>query len=76
MCLKFNLLLLRKGNFFVVDLVSLEKVYNKAVSGVGRSRSYACHKAEESPGSTETRCWITSSGRDPRESATENIPQK
>src|SRR6185295_4979915 len=30
--------------------------------------------AEESPGSTETRCRITSGGGDPRESATENRP--
>ena len=29
---------------------------------------------EESPGSTETRCRITSGGGDPRESATENKP--
>ena len=29
---------------------------------------------EESPGSTETRCRITSGGGDPRESATENRP--
>ncbi len=30
--------------------------------------------AEESPGSTETRCRITSGGGNPRESATENKP--
>jgi len=30
--------------------------------------------AEESPGSTETRCRITSGGGDPRESATESKP--
>jgi len=29
---------------------------------------------EESPGSIGIRCWITSSGGDPRESATEKIP--
>jgi len=29
---------------------------------------------EESPGSIEIRCWITSSRGNPRESATENIP--
>ena len=29
---------------------------------------------EESPGSTEEQCRITSGGGDPRESATENIP--
>src|SRR5581483_10505290 len=33
-----------------------------------------CRKAEESPGSTETRCRITSGGGDPRESATESKP--
>jgi hypothetical protein len=31
-------------------------------------------KIEESPGSTEIKCWITSSRGNPRESATENIP--
>ena len=31
---------------------------------------------EESPGSTETRCRITSGGGDPRESATENRPPR
>src|SRR5438067_1946742 len=31
-------------------------------------------RGEESPGSTETRCRITSGGGDPRESATENKP--
>ena len=31
---------------------------------------------EESPGSTRARCWITSSGGNPRESATENIPPR
>src|SRR5215469_857111 len=31
-------------------------------------------RGEESPGSTETRCRITSGGGDPRESATENRP--
>jgi hypothetical protein len=31
-------------------------------------------EGEESPGSTETRCRITSGGGDPRESATENRP--
>ena len=29
---------------------------------------------EESPGFTGSGCWITSSGGDPRESATENKP--
>jgi len=32
------------------------------------------HRAEESPGSMETRCRITSGGGDPRESATESKP--
>jgi len=31
-------------------------------------------RGEESPGSTETRCRITSGGGDPRESATERKP--
>ena len=34
----------------------------------------ASFEAEESPGSMETRCRITSGGGDPRESATENKP--
>ena len=34
----------------------------------------AAAKAEESPGSTETRCRLTAGGGDPRESATENKP--
>lgn len=29
---------------------------------------------EESPGSIKAGCWLTASGGDPRESATENIP--
>jgi len=33
-----------------------------------------CGRAEESPGSMETRCRITSGGGDPRESATESKP--
>ena len=42
----------------------------------GRSRK--CRKAarEESPGSTEKRCRITSGGGDPRDSATENRPPR
>jgi len=36
-------------------------------------RFFAC-KEEESPGSIETRCQITSGGGDPRDSATENKP--
>ena len=31
-------------------------------------------KVEESPGSTETRCRLTTGGGDPRESATERKP--
>src|SRR5690349_11273377 len=34
----------------------------------------AAMRLEESPGSTETRCRITSGGGDPRESATESTP--
>jgi hypothetical protein len=37
-------------------------------------RMAAAFKAEESPGSTETRCRTTSGGGNPRESATENKP--
>lgn len=39
-------------------------------------RSGKCRKAagEESPGSIDIRCRITSGGGDPRESATENEP--
>ena len=41
---------------------------------------YSCTVAaimgEESPGSSKERCQITSGGRNPRESATENIPPK
>ncbi len=37
----------------------------------GRRRFF---EAEESPGSIETRCRITSGGGNPRESATENKP--
>jgi len=33
-----------------------------------------CEGAEESPGSTRTRCRLTAGGGDPRESATENKP--
>lgn len=37
-------------------------------------RMAAAFAAEESPGSMETRCRITSGGGNPRESATENKP--
>ena len=37
----------------------------------GKDRKVA---GEESPGSTDVRCRITSGGREPRESATENRP--
>ena len=37
-------------------------------------RTAVAFEAEESPGSTETRCRITSGGGDPRESATESKP--
>jgi len=37
-------------------------------------RMAAAFAVEESPGSTETRCRITSGGGNPRESATENKP--
>ena len=37
-------------------------------------RMAAAFSAEESPGSTETRCRIASGGGDPRESATESKP--
>lgn len=40
----------------------------------GQSLSQTCFGMEESPGSTETRRWITSTRRKPRESATESIP--
>jgi hypothetical protein len=41
----------------------------------GRAAAGAFSDAlEESPGSTKTRRWITSSGGDSRESATENKP--
>lgn len=40
----------------------------------GRRRITRKGAGEESPGSTEPRCRITSGGGDPRESATENRP--
>jgi hypothetical protein len=40
----------------------------------GRARNRRKAAVEESPGSTETRCRITSGGGDPRESATESRP--
>ncbi len=40
----------------------------------GRSVSVCVSGGEESPGSMEIRCRITSGGGDPRESATESIP--
>jgi hypothetical protein len=39
-------------------------------------RMAAALTAEESPGSTETRCRITSGGGNPRESATEKKPPR
>ena len=35
---------------------------------------FSARRGEESPGSTETRCRITSGGGDPRDSATEMTP--
>jgi hypothetical protein len=44
------------------------------LAGQPRSASAERPRGEESPGSTETRCRITSGGGDPRESATESRP--
>jgi hypothetical protein len=40
----------------------------------GRFAGVAYHGGEESPGSMEARCRITSGGGDPRDSATESKP--
>jgi hypothetical protein len=41
---------------------------------VSRLGGRGAYRAEESPGSTETRCRLTAGGGDPRESATEKRP--
>jgi len=55
-------------NVLAHELQSSASGYNLDCTRAGNRAS------EESPGSTETRCRITSGGGDPRESATENRP--
>ena len=51
---------------------NLSLVCKNGLDRLGQSPDGRRREAEESPGSTETRCRITSGGGDPRESATEN----
>ena len=46
------------------------------IHGVSVGRTAAAREAEESPGSMDMRCRITSGGGDPRDSATENKPPR
>jgi hypothetical protein len=55
--------------------VAASNLHHKAVSRPdGRSRYGRKAAGEESPGSIDMRCRITSGGGDPRDSATENEP--
>src|SRR5581483_9950832 len=49
---------------------------SEALSAERQSAGRPLPSGEESPGSMETRCRITSGGGDPRESATENKPPR
>ena len=51
-----------------------KRLYRPASRPGGRTRDSRKAAGEESPGSMEIRCRITSGGGDPRESATESKP--